>query len=56
MPLVMRMGVGPGAEALIALEINNLSGKKLSHRRSNFPSGLGSLHGRTEQGVLKLEA
>jgi hypothetical protein len=38
---------------LLGFKIKDLSGKKLSHRRSNFPSALGPLHGRTQQWVLE---
>lgn len=37
------------------LKIKDLSGKKLSHRRSNFPSALSLLCGGIEQRMLELQ-
>ena len=39
----------------MALKIKDLSGKKLSHRRSNFPSALGALRGNIKQRMLEFE-
>ena len=37
------------------MKIKDLSGKKLSHRRSNFPSALGSLHVGAQQRMLEFQ-